>query len=478
MSESMVHRFFNAIIVVPLEEEFDVILEQFTFLGDLSNDRNIRFATALPGFQESYLLVKQFKMGRTASADAATDSLADFDTALLICVGIAGGLSKDVSIGDVCYTGTLADVLDNAKLSTLENGKDRLTLSPTFYNSPRELSIPMALDRVNPTTKHGHQAWAAGQGQAARNHIPGEFSGRSGRRERIRNPSVWEGVIVCGSVSDSSEYNEKLRGIERKVLALETESGGLFSVAERHRIPALTMRGISDFAGVGISKGLFEEETGNNARKIAAFNVATFLRHQLGTGIRSYLAGREAIRITGQPQGSLFPRPRERDRLEELLVRASDDFERKLRALSPTYSLLSKGYRLPIPRVRILERSSAGEPKKPRVYDLRDTLDSIKVATVHVPREYPDLSLPWTIAHNLLSQQMSEKQLVPFVIEGRMLHRRTDLHQVLGPDLALAENAAETQLVFIIEDADFGPQLRADSLNFKLINIQKRFFLS
>jgi Phosphorylase superfamily len=200
-------RIFDAIIIVPLEEEFETVLNQFVFVEDLTNDTHIRFAASVAGCQESFLLVKQTEMGRTENAEATTICLAEFDTNLLICVGIAAGLSKDVAIGDVCYTGTIVDVLDNAKITQLPSGKQQITLSPTFYSTPRALVTPIALDRIHPATKPAHLEWATEQGKAARTLIPNEFSGRTGKRECVKERIVREGVIACGLVSDSTEYH-------------------------------------------------------------------------------------------------------------------------------------------------------------------------------------------------------------------------------------------------------------------------------
>jgi nucleoside phosphorylase len=75
------------------------------------------------------------------------------------------------------------------------------------------------------------------------------FTGRNGP-ETIGPPKVREGTIACGNVSASPDYNEAVRATDRKVLAIETESGGLFFAARQHNVPAFTVRGISDYAGI------------------------------------------------------------------------------------------------------------------------------------------------------------------------------------------------------------------------------------
>ena len=164
--------------------------------------------------------------------NAAHVALMDFEAGLLVCLGIAGGLANDVNIGDVCYTGTIYDLHDNAKATNSD-----LAFSPKTYETPLELAIAINLDRVNPETKSGHEAWRDTQEKNAKNAISGKFLGKRKELEEIQRPTVREGAIACGAVSDSPAYNKKLKDVDRRMLAIETESGGLFSVARIKEIP-------------------------------------------------------------------------------------------------------------------------------------------------------------------------------------------------------------------------------------------------
>jgi nucleoside phosphorylase len=136
-------RYSDALVVVPLEEEFETVLGFFDYVEDLSTDTLIRFAVCPRGGKLPILLVKQQKMGKTANMEAIADCLKDFDFGLLMCVGIAAGLSGDVAIGDVCYSTDLADVLDNIKISAGQSKKRELQLSPTFFETDRELIVQL-----------------------------------------------------------------------------------------------------------------------------------------------------------------------------------------------------------------------------------------------------------------------------------------------------------------------------------------------
>jgi nucleoside phosphorylase len=264
--------FFDAIMVVPLEEEFQEVLQHFTVVGDLSTDTQIMISATIPNSNLSILLAKQFDMGKTHTIGTSLTCLENFDTGLLICLGIAGGISADVSIGDVCCTGSVVDVLDNNKVSDSEISHSDIALSPTTYHSPKELSVAITLHRLLEPGKSVHATWASRQESQAITLIPEEFHGKEGKLERILAPRVHSGPIACGLVSASPHYNKKVKNLNRKILAIETESGGLFFIAQQYKIDALSIRGISDYAG--IDKNRFESETKNNARKIAVSNAA------------------------------------------------------------------------------------------------------------------------------------------------------------------------------------------------------------
>jgi nucleoside phosphorylase len=463
-SEEHLKRYFDAIIVVPLEEEFAVAVEHFQVDEDLSNSKHLRLAVSTSGKHLHILLVKQAAMGRTASQEAALDCLDEFDAGILICFGIAGGLSSDVVIGDICYSGRIIDVLDNVKASDTPGSKQDLTLSPTTYSSPPELTIPITLDRLLPATKPGHVAWTAEREQIGQRLIPNEFTGKDGKKESIRRPSVREGAIACGLVSASPDYNKKLKAIDRKILAIETESGGLFSIAQQRGVPALTVRGISDYAGV--DKNKFEQETGNNARTLAASNAISFLVRQLSmTSLLTYFDKTLAKRASDGSQLPLLQSPSV-DPVEAALIKLNEDVGSKLRDLSPGYALTSRGYRLPVPRIRILDtRSGSPEENESHPVEVREALRDARIITLHVPPEYPDLSVSWIIASDLLSAQIEEKQLIPCVVEAHNLHKpRFGIAELIDPQITRLRGSEGLLNVFIINDFNFGSKTRIDFL--------------
>src|SRR5262245_15895381 len=217
---------FDVAVVVPLDEEFETALSYFDFVSDLSTTQRVRFEVAVPSVDLSVLLVKQNTMGRTECSHATMDILDEFDVGMLICLGIAGGLSSDVSIGDVCRTGEIVDLLDNAKITDAppkpkpskgKTGKisrdtsgQQIAFSPTHYATPVELSVAVDLDKLLPERRGSYNEWIETRGNFARTELPNPFTGKDGKKEAIANPVVRCGSIACASVSDSTDYNKAI----------------------------------------------------------------------------------------------------------------------------------------------------------------------------------------------------------------------------------------------------------------------------
>lgn len=105
----------DVVVHIPLEDELRQFVELFPIEEEFPTDLNLLATVRAPG-GFSVGLVLQEKMGRAAAQAACLTALEVFSCKAYICLGIAGGLSKDLNLGDVCYTGTLIDVYDNSKV--------------------------------------------------------------------------------------------------------------------------------------------------------------------------------------------------------------------------------------------------------------------------------------------------------------------------------------------------------------------------
>jgi nucleoside phosphorylase len=239
-------KYFDLAIIVPLQEEFEIVLDHFGNVEDVSTSDFIRFSTRIKETDVNVLICQQQDMGKSSNASAAISISAEFDVGLFVCLGIAAGLSKDLNIGDVCFSGDILDALDNAKIKQDENGHIDIALSSQRHHTPRAISNSLNLARINPATRPNYESWQAAQYEIGKGLVPGKYPGKEKELEEIEPPKAISGLIVCGMVSSTPLYNAKLTGLERRLHALETESGALFSHAAAVSRPALTVRGICD----------------------------------------------------------------------------------------------------------------------------------------------------------------------------------------------------------------------------------------
>ena len=65
----MTKRYFDAVVIVPLEEEFETALSHFQFVENLSTKTQIRFAVTVPKSDLTILLVKQNGMEKTRKSE-------------------------------------------------------------------------------------------------------------------------------------------------------------------------------------------------------------------------------------------------------------------------------------------------------------------------------------------------------------------------------------------------------------------------
>ena len=106
-------------------------------------------------------------------------------------------------------------------------------------------------------------------------------------------------------------------------------------------------------------------------------------------------------------------------------------------------------------------RGALPNPGQAVPMEIRDGVRQSRVLVVQVPPQYPDLSLAWIVARDLLLFQIGEKQVIPFVIEGQALRRpKHGIRDLVDSDVLSYENAPETQLVFIIDAFNFESRTR------------------
>lgn len=445
-----VRRRFDVAVVIPLEEECQEFIEVFDLDEDFSTDILFRSSVLSPDSELSIIIVKQEGMGRTHAGNALASLLLDFDIGLAVCLGIAGSLTDDLQLGDVCYSTHVFDVLDNAKASDVEQGKFDLEFSPSHFSADRSLVAAMNFIRMKKDLRPHYQAWQKERGAFAGSLVPDEVPGRNGRKEVLTQPKAIEGVIACAFVTKSLEYNKKLKDVDRKVLAVETESGSVFEKASAHSVRALTIRGISDHADS--SKNELEIVSKGAIRKIAASNAAHFLKLQFSNP--EFVGYVKKLRDGGnvtRPADTIIPAKQRT--LTEGFEDAEQVIRAKLKELCPEYQLQQKGYRLPVPRVQSVEADKQiddGGERGPE--DIAEILQTKNALVITLPTTYPDDSIAWVIADYLLANGLGAVQVLPVVVDGNAISppKNTISHLASSKveDVALDDGI---QVVYVID---------------------------
>jgi hypothetical protein len=138
--------------IIPLREEFEGLEKIFSRLEQYVE--GVQFSTKIDlGVHGlSAVAYLQDDMGKSASGRAADRLLAKYEVGIIIVLGIAGGLSSDVSIGDVCFSGTIIDVVENAKVSDDKKGQ-KVKYTPKFLPTDPRLSFALKYVKLGTDTR-------------------------------------------------------------------------------------------------------------------------------------------------------------------------------------------------------------------------------------------------------------------------------------------------------------------------------------
>ncbi len=455
-------RYFDIAVVVPLEEELIQFMERFPMFENRSTDTVYCQVVDSGNANVSMVVVQQQGMGKTHATNATNFILNQFDVGLIICLGIAGSLSGDMGLGSVCYSGKIADVLDNNKITDVEDERTETEFSPHHHETPDRFTQAFNFARTQSGVREKYLAWQDERKKVANAKVPDEVPSPDGKSERLESPTTMSGTIVCGMVSKSQDYNNKLRKIDRAVLAVETESGGVFSQARHHgSVPAMSIRGISDYADKDKKK--LEQHSKGSVRELAASNAANFLHFQISSNPYFEDALRDR-RSGGQTNLPLAPQENEASILVKTLEAIEAEIDEALRKLSPEYKLQEKGYRLPMPRIRRTPESDQASSSEDPM-DVREALKHKNRIVFSLPRTYPDQSLPWVIASDMLTAELDNRQVVPIVVDGNAIRgKQSTFDKIIEHPIAELHGHDGVKLVFIIENMPFPAKHRIEAI--------------
>ena len=149
---------FDVLIVVPLSVELEALLELFQFEEDLSVDDYQINRLKSPIDNVSVCLIKLKEMGNAAARAACEHFLKIYSVGIIICYGIAGGLKKDLKLGDVCVSHRILDLSDQLKIGENSDGIS-ISPSPKYFDVDRNICSKLAFMCENPVYRRLKSDW-------------------------------------------------------------------------------------------------------------------------------------------------------------------------------------------------------------------------------------------------------------------------------------------------------------------------------
>ena len=213
-------------IFVALEEELNVLVKHFKLVRSAQSPA----ASGSIGEVGVDVLCPR-AMGRVAAAVEVTRYLARYPAPdLLFCVGLAGGFEESkIEQGAVICAETVVD-LANRKVTDDEKGVAKSKFRRRDFDCTR------AVYAVANSDEFDQVAWASDSAS--------EFDWPKGRK-----PSLWEGKIASADeVVASDDHRKKMVESVDKLFGIEMEAGGVCAAAVDFKVPVTVLRVVSDMA--------------------------------------------------------------------------------------------------------------------------------------------------------------------------------------------------------------------------------------
>lgn len=470
---------FDVGVIIPLEEELETFFEEFPPKHDLSDALTLIHEVETGSPDISMVVIHQNGMGHAEAGESCSELLSRFDVNLVVCLGIAGGLSKDLSLGDVCYPTTVFDVLENSKAVDTENPSSQyeMELSSKPYNTDLDILQALNFFRTQPELKSLREEWEKNREKVIEEMNVPMFIGRSGKKEKLQKPKTANGSIITGAVSQSQKYNEKLKKLDRKVLAIETEAAPIYKRCQKNLTKCITIRGVSDFAD--INKGRLEGQTKNKIRSLAAANASSFLKTNLKNkwfvnAIKDTEKNRQKeLNLPHSNKGKLLD-------TKSIITDVQQIIETNLNEYSPGHRFNSDGYTMPSPRLR--KRESYTYSRSLENIEVNQFLSEViqieKRILISIPKGYPDLSLPWVFSQELLTSEVDGRQVIPLVIDcSALAPPRKGLTKLSDIDISEGTKSTGKKYVFILLNVPYQSKTRMTFLKKELERNQDGIFI-
>jgi nucleoside phosphorylase len=266
-------------VIVALKEEFRILFEHFesryTHVEDAGRSYYVFEISTLAG-ERPYRCVATLvgEMGTNRTGVVTEKMLARWDPSVIVVVGIAGGIHKDVRLGDVIVASEVSNYVEGAKAVDGTSGVSFERAGDSF--KPKE----KLLDRVRNfefANRASFQRWETSCAKRCAGIGADVETLRTADLLRSK-PAQREGHVASGPVVVTSHsFVSWIRDGDRACMCVEMESAGAMITGhmDASQRDVLAVRSISDFADD--RKATLDKIGGGALRRYAMENAIDFL---------------------------------------------------------------------------------------------------------------------------------------------------------------------------------------------------------
>jgi nucleoside phosphorylase len=268
-------------VLVALEEEFAQLAELAGFGDSIPDDHGgAFFPFAVEGPAGAYRCIATLigDMGISAARGPADRMLDRWRPAVAVMIGIAASLSDDVKLGDLVVASQI-DAYD-AKLKAVtaasRGGFEFLHRGLVYRADGRLLAAIRDLRFAHPAALSSFEAACSTDAESLL--VARQRAKLQQGKSLGRSPSVHRGHVASGSIlGASTEFRDWLHLRDQSIIALEMEGAALAAAAadRQPQIPALVLRGISDFGDD--RKRAIDAISSGGVRRYAMRNAVRYL---------------------------------------------------------------------------------------------------------------------------------------------------------------------------------------------------------
>lgn len=284
----------DLLIIVPLQEEFRFFSENsFSIVEDYEEDGITFYKVKFSQTDLQCYSLMLGDMGPSNASQLTEKILNHISPSLILLLGIAGGIDPNVKIGDIVIPNEICEFLHNSSAESKgkgfklvfsgQNRKTSFKIINLLQNF--EFKKKTFFNKFHQDLEHDLKHLDIGNLKSLMNEIP-----------KIHIGNIASGPIV----GKSTNFKDTLLSLDRKLLAIEMESAGVFRAASSRANPidVITIRGISDF--MDEDKKQIELEHSNKNRIIALHSVSNFLKSIISSSIlKPFLNGKgDSLNIT------------------------------------------------------------------------------------------------------------------------------------------------------------------------------------